>query len=289
MQIQMLRMRNLIAGTLLLLIVFVAGCQTKPGNVLSRKRMLAVTRDVLLTEAYVQGRYLPDSTVRLLYESVFDRHDVSREVYDSSLVWYAMNSERLTSIYQQIERELTEQRILLDTLYNDSVRESRIRYTEIEDLWGRREHRLLLPVTDPYYSKYNSTSQVDSIVGGDTIIWRMRFVPGLLDGERLLLTLSLMDSANNLYHRAVDTLLPPRRYAASRFALPDSLPRTWTLHYRLTYLRTDSVKRILPLLLDKISLTRLVPHKPEEPQDSLDTATVEAPDSIVQEPPKEIE
>lgn len=90
--------------------------------------MAEVTKDMLLTEAYLQQNYLPDSVSVLYYESILDKHGISRARYDSSLVWYSENSYRLADIYALIAEDLTERKNLVDTFLSDSLHRYRLRF-----------------------------------------------------------------------------------------------------------------------------------------------------------------
>lgn len=270
-------MRNSLVFILLALTVFIGGCNLRPSNVFSRSKMIDVTTAVLLVDAYVQDKYLPDSAVRLLYESVFAEHNVTREDYDSSLVWYGMNTERFASVYEEIQRKLSEERDLLDTLYNDSVREVRIRYVEPEDLWGLTQHRILIPQHEHYFAYSRFFSTIDSISGKDTIKWSMRTLPLLYEGEGLILSMYIQeDGKKHLYYRGADTIRSAVTSHEALFVLPDSLPPAYKMNFRLSYFRADSTRRTLPLLLDRI---RLYNHRyvtqVETPSDTVPTPSTD--------------
>lgn len=251
----------------------------RPSNVLSRKKMIDVTTSVLMVDAYVQSRYYPDSTVRLLYESVFSQYGITREMYDSSLVWYGRNTEEFASVYEEIERNLSSHKDLLDTLYQDSVHEARIRYFFPEDLWDK-QHRILIPRDDAYFAYRKLMSGVDSIASKDTIHWAMTLLPSMYEGEKIILSMALQDSETKKisYHRA-DTLRDLRGYTQVSMVLPDSLPRMYKMHFRLSYFRADSVRRTLPLLLDKVALYHrkyTLPEAIDSPDPISDTSTMAA-------------
>ncbi|MDR3137925.1 MAG: DUF4296 domain-containing protein [Tannerellaceae bacterium] len=111
-------MANIKIGRLsiLLLVVVLFGCGRVPEGVLSEKEMEAVLTDMLKAEAWVglePVAYRSDTVKARMYESVFRKYNISREVYDSSLVWYGRNAdiylrvcERvLTNLEKQISRD----------------------------------------------------------------------------------------------------------------------------------------------------------------------------------------
>lgn len=273
-------MRKHLVFILLALTIFIGGCNLRPSNVLSRNKMIDVTTDVLLVQAYVQDRYLPDSTVKLLYEGVFAQHDITRADYDSSLVWYGMNTEKFASVYEEIQRRAIKQRDLLDSLYNDSIQEVRIRYIQAEDLWDHSQHRILIPRDENYFVYKRFVTASDTIAGKDTIKWSMDFLPQLYKGEELILSMYIHeDGKKHAYYRNADTIRQPLRSHELSFVLPDSLPSTYKMHFRLSYFRGDSIRRVFPLLLDRIRLYRsqyVVPT--ETPSDTIPTPSTDSLD-----------
>lgn len=275
-------MRKYLIFILLALTVFIGGCNLRPSNVLSRNKMIDVTTDVLLVDAYVQDRYLPDSAVKLLYEGVFAQHNVTRADYDSSLVWYGMNTEKFASVYEEIQRRATAQRDLLDTLYNDSIHEVRIRYAQFEDLWEAKQHRILIPRDETYFAYRRFITTSDTIAGKDTIKWSMDFMPELYKGEEIILSMYIQEEGKkHTYYRNADTIREPRRSHRLSFVLPDSLPSAYKMHFRLSYFRGDSIRRSLPLLLDKIRLYRSQYVEPtdtiaETPSDTIPTPSTDS-------------
>ena len=111
----------------------------------------------------------------------------------------------------------------------------------------------------------------------------MHFLPELYKGEDIILTVYIReDGKNHAYYRNADTIRRPLRSHEFSFILPDSLPSAYKMHFRLSYFRSDSIRRSLPLLLDRIRLYRsryVVPTEassdtiPAPSTDSLDLST----------------
>jgi hypothetical protein len=82
------------------LLLFVA-CGRASKGILTEKEMEAVLTDMWKAEAWITldpAVYRHDTSKAQVYQAVFHKHHISRETYDSSLVWYA----RHTDIYLQI-------------------------------------------------------------------------------------------------------------------------------------------------------------------------------------------
>jgi hypothetical protein len=93
--------------SVLFLLVVLFGCGRVPKGILPEKEMETVLIDMLKAEAWIglePAVYRNDTVKARVYEAVFRKHNISREVYDSSLLWYGRNAD----IYLRVcERALT--------------------------------------------------------------------------------------------------------------------------------------------------------------------------------------
>lgn len=255
----MLKRISIIAAVLILTLAFVR-CQ-KPSYVLDQKRMAAVTKDMILTEAYLQQNYQPDSIAALYYESVLDKHNISRGKYDSSLVWYSENSYRLADIYTLIGKELTEAKNLTDTFLSDSLHRYRIRYEkpifESGNLWANST-RLFIPSSTTLWSYTQSMTPMETYQPSDTIRWRADIIgtpPTSLDINAQLLIVSQLGYK---YKKIKSTSTIEGSKRENIFVLPDSLPVM--PRYTLTILLEKSAE---PLYLQHIFLGKSLLQQPE--------------------------
>lgn len=195
-------------------------------NVLGRKKMLAVTKDMILTEAYLRNNYKPDSIAILYYESVLEKHGVSKAKYDSSLVWYGEKSHRLDKIYEEIEKSLIENKLLFDTLYMDSVNMESIRFKPLESLWTGPHRLQLLKEHEIYF--FDQQIQIAGIFStNDTIEWSASVHPSeLSDSIKVRLYLLIANGEGRFFSRIKAVSMPDSLNSALKycFCLPDSLP-----------------------------------------------------------------
>lgn len=74
-------------------------CDKTPRGVLSVNSMADLIVDLQLAEAYIDSHnneYNTDSSRLVLKQSIFKKHGITQEDYDSSMVWYAHNMEDYT-------------------------------------------------------------------------------------------------------------------------------------------------------------------------------------------------
>ena len=81
---------------LLTIVLSLLSCGRTPRGVLSVNKMADLIVDLQLAEAYIDshiGEYTSDSSKLVLKQSVFKKHGITQQDYDSSLVWYSHNME----------------------------------------------------------------------------------------------------------------------------------------------------------------------------------------------------
>lgn len=96
-------------STLLLLVLALVACDRTPNGVMSVNKMADLIVDLQLAEAYIDshGReFDTDSSRLVIKQSVFKKHGITQQDYDSSLVWYAHNMEDYTRAYDKAVTKL---------------------------------------------------------------------------------------------------------------------------------------------------------------------------------------
>ena len=89
---------------LLMLALSLLSCDRTPGGVMSVNAMADLIADMQLAEAYMEshaGEFDSDSSKQVLKQSVFKKHGITQQEYDSSLVWYAHNMEDYVKAYDK--------------------------------------------------------------------------------------------------------------------------------------------------------------------------------------------
>ncbi len=91
-----------------LLIFMLAACEVKyPDDIIQPDKMEALLYDYHLAQT-MSTDVAGDEYKRKLYaEYVFDKHGVTKEEFDSSMVWYTRNPKHLYDIYTSLEDRLT--------------------------------------------------------------------------------------------------------------------------------------------------------------------------------------
>lgn len=93
-------MRKLLYITILLIVA--CACKRMPGYVIKTDEMSAILADMHMAEAVVEsnyGSYASDSSRMALKQAVLERHGVTLEQFDTSLVWYGHNIDAYLQVY----------------------------------------------------------------------------------------------------------------------------------------------------------------------------------------------
>ena len=89
---------------LLMLVLCLAACDRTPSGVMSISEMGDLIADMMLADAYIDSHnneFNTDSSKQVLKQSVFKKHGITQQDYDSSLVWYAHNMEDYIKAYDK--------------------------------------------------------------------------------------------------------------------------------------------------------------------------------------------
>ena len=92
-------MRNILVHILLPFIVLVAvlsSCGRQPSGVMSVNEMADLIVDMKIADAYIENHiseFDTDSSKLVIKQSIFKKHGLTQQEYDTSMVWYAHNME----------------------------------------------------------------------------------------------------------------------------------------------------------------------------------------------------
>lgn len=90
--------------------VMMSACDSRPSHVLSNSKMEKVLYDYYRAQAMV-ARLEPDQRYleQEYMDAVFENNGISKADFDSSMVWYARNTEELKKVYDKLKVRLDEE------------------------------------------------------------------------------------------------------------------------------------------------------------------------------------
>ena len=121
----------------ILAICFLSACNSRPSYVLSDAQMEDVLYDLYIAEVGMDENsyFFNNDSVRKqeLLSSVFKKHNITEQAFDTSLVWYNKNLDRYLRINTKVDGRLT---VLADTLKKQiDFMEEEIRLASIQELF----------------------------------------------------------------------------------------------------------------------------------------------------------
>lgn len=243
-------------------------CIDRPESVLSDDEMVDLLVDVHRSEGLLelQKGHINDETYQQsIMASVLVKHGVTREQYDSSLMWYAKHLKLFVRVYSHVEERLNEEYDVWNLLVAESKDFDVSEAGDSVELWTLRDYLVLDQERRTSYRLWEL--QTDSnYVAGDTLRWSFD-VSKLVKGQKLLASMSLrprekdFDNATNKY-RDYMMMRPVGAEAIVIEAdgeqhfqiVPDSAKAFGSVILNLTLVSPDSVQS--PTFLRNISLKR---------------------------------
>lgn len=101
----------------LLLFLFFLSCQQKrmpevPAYLIDKDKMVNIMIDMHIVETAANLKIYPPDSAQQLYQndfaSIYLTHDVTKEKFDSSMFYYATQTDQMNVIYDQILEGLSE-------------------------------------------------------------------------------------------------------------------------------------------------------------------------------------
>ena len=125
----------------MVLLCIVVGC--RPHGVLSNREMRNVLYDLNRADGAIQVagyNYSHDQEVVGYYKNVLDRHGITQEQFDSSLVWYTDNPQIFNKIYPKVIERL-EADFEVEKQIREANREKKLIKKDASDASPKRQLR----------------------------------------------------------------------------------------------------------------------------------------------------
>lgn len=160
-----------------LLLLALVACEVKiPETVIAPDKMEALLYDYHLAQTMSVGFSGEEYKRKLYAEYVFDKHGVTKELFDSSMVWYMRNPKHLHEIYKSLDETLKQDVALLSEEKENVARGGALDSTALVgdtvDLWY--DVKTLLLSATPLKNRMVFNYKADSTyVTGDSIVMNM--------------------------------------------------------------------------------------------------------------------
>ncbi len=113
-------------------------CSKVPEGVLSEKKMQAVQTDMYLAEAmiHLNPTDYPDPAYKeALFRSIFQKYEISQEMYDSSLIWYGKRLDIYMKVIDRVILDLNKRQKALGDIQASAAPVTK---QDSVDIWPRR-------------------------------------------------------------------------------------------------------------------------------------------------------
>ena len=250
-------MRNKVLYVLLLILL--SGCGMRPWGILSRSEMIAVLLDVHIAEAAMK---VVDTSAKRIekqeyYNTVFAKHNTTKEQFDKSLDWYARHPKVLVEIYDDVKKEAErlQDRVEAYEFHPDDKPSQKDSIAEF-DLWHWERDRLL-------------TLGEDSVIPIDSLHFSITDSNYFYKSESLQLYLKMrvyspdtVEFATRVIYHYSDSLVDTLQYES----LADSICRRYRFTQNIPSFRNidslfielvDSVRTIESIKIDSVELNRM--------------------------------
>lgn len=252
---------------LLLLVVGLTACQSRPDYVIDEAKMTELLTDIHMAEGLLDLQKKENSESETygqeVIAAVLDKYHVSKADYDTSLVWYSQNLTKLIRIYRHVDENLAQRQEYWEAIVASSgsgVGQS----GDSVSLWRQADYLVMdeARLTDRrlWVLQADTTFYI-----GDTVRWQMH-VPDMPKGEALTVSMALLyaeTEAISLTEKLAQTTpLITRDTIVTLTCIggpsQDITQIIATLHLQ----RTDTVETPLrPCVIDGIQMIRLHPKK----------------------------
>jgi hypothetical protein len=198
---------------------FFSACSTRPSYVLSEKKMENVLYDLYLVEAAIEEHsftFNNDSAAKQdLLNSVFEKHKITAQKFDTSLVWYNQNMERYLKINTKVGERLS---VLSEDLTSQVKKiETEKRQAEIRNLFPATTSFFL---QSPGFFQNRSVFRTDSVQLKSIRSYHLSFdVLGVTDSIYPVLSFFLQTADTIFVNR--DTIRTDGLYSKT-FSVPNS-------------------------------------------------------------------
>lgn len=151
--------------------VLVAACKpSTPNQYIQPEAMEDILVDYHIARAMVQVDGKSAMEEREYLDAVLKKHGVSREDFDSSLVYYYIRAERFATIYGHVKARLDEKALALGATEGEIGKYASLASTgDTANVWRETNTLTLLPM--PPYNRFDFTLEPDStFLPGDDLL-----------------------------------------------------------------------------------------------------------------------
>ena len=149
----------------LLTFFFLSCIPTTPSQYIQPDDMEDILVDFHLVRALAHNSNLPYDSIPFYQaqymESVFRKHGITQEQFDSSMVYYYTRADRFEAVYRRVANRLEERALILGATESEIGKYSSLNATgDTANIWPERTRMAMTPI--PPYNRWDFRFEVDS-------------------------------------------------------------------------------------------------------------------------------
>ncbi|MBQ0056403.1 MAG: DUF4296 domain-containing protein [Bacteroidales bacterium] len=177
------------------MICVLGACNSRPKHVIDEETMTALLTDVHLAEGLIdvqdaQNRERPEYGQEVM-AAVLLKHGITKEQYDTSLVWYSQNLKKLIRIYNHVEDNLKQQNAEWLALSEMNDTYGPCEPGDSIDLWRNNRHQLLDEERLTAHRIWTIPADT-TFHKGDTLRWSLH-IPQQMAGQGIVASMALVN------------------------------------------------------------------------------------------------
>ena len=156
-----------------MVLLLLVSCQVKiPKEIIQPDKMETVLYDYHMVQAMgSEITSTPEYQLKLYHSYVFDKHGITKALFDSSMVWYTRHPAYLTQIYADLQEQfdhevavLQDEKELTQNVKKNSIDEN----ADTLDMWRGKEvlHLTSSPINNRLFLSFESDS---AFIEGDSV------------------------------------------------------------------------------------------------------------------------
>lgn len=157
-------------------VLVLTACKGVPDHVIAPDDMAALMADIHTAEAAIDMNfrdYASDSSRKVVKQAVLERHNVTQEQMDTSLVWYGAHLTKYMDVYDRAEE------ILQERIDKNSAVAARLASLSVSgdsvDVWNDSRRYMFTPRSSAHALTFNFQAD-QNWQPGDTYVWRAKYL-----------------------------------------------------------------------------------------------------------------
>lgn len=154
----------------------IIACSKRPEMVVDEDKMVDVMVDIHKSEALVglnPGKFTTDSVKKVYRQTIFKKHGITQEQFDSSLAWYGRHIDDFVKVYDRVLAEYEDQLNDANKRAEESGEIYEAMANDADNMWNLAPFQMIAWDSDRQNIGFELTDS-NTINKGDRLRWQLR-------------------------------------------------------------------------------------------------------------------